>query len=90
MTHLTRLSLANRLIVGLVAVAILVFGVLAVFALKQELLPAIQAPTALVTARYPGASPQIVATDVSTRSRTPSRPFLASPRSPPDPPTASR
>lgn len=66
MTHLTRLSLANRLIVGLVAVAILVFGVLSIFALKQELLPSIQAPTALVTARYPGASPQIVAKDVST------------------------
>ncbi len=66
MTQLTRLSLANRLIVGLVAAAILVFGVLSVFALKQELLPSIQAPTALVTARYPGASPQIVAKDVST------------------------
>ena len=66
MTFLTRLSLANRLIVGLVALAILVFGVLSVFALKQELLPSIQAPTALVTARYPGATPQIVAKDVST------------------------
>ena len=66
MTHLTRLSLANRLIVGLVTLAILVFGTLSVFALRQELLPSISAPTALVTARYPGATPQIVAKNVST------------------------
>src|SRR4051794_35977184 len=66
MTHLTRLSLANRLIVGLVTLAIFVFGVIATFSLKQELLPSIQAPTAIVTATYPGASPQIVAKEVST------------------------
>src|ERR1700710_202210 len=66
MTHLTRLSLANRLIVGLITLAIFGFGVYSVFALKQELLPSIQAPAGLITAQYPGASPQIVATDVST------------------------
>src|SRR4051794_7295805 len=66
MTHLTRLSLANRLIVGLVTLGIFIFGVIAIFSLKQELLPNIQAPTAIVTARLPGASPQIVAREVST------------------------
>lgn len=66
MTQLTRLSLANRLIVGLVTLAIIVFGVLATFALKQELLPSTQVPTAVVTASYPGTSPQIVADEVST------------------------
>ena len=66
MTHLTRLSLANRLIVGLIALAIIVFGVLATFSLKQELLPSISAPTAVVTANFPGATPQIVAEEVST------------------------
>lgn len=65
-TYLTRLSLANRLIVGLVTVAIVVFGVLATRSLKQELLPSTQIPTAVVTATYPGATPQIVADDVST------------------------
>jgi multidrug efflux pump subunit AcrB len=65
-TSLTRLSLANRLIAGLVTLAIIVFGVLATLNLKQELLPSIQVPTAIVTARYPGVSPQIVADDVST------------------------
>ena len=65
MTSLTRLSLANRLIAGLVTLAIVVFGVLATLNLKQELLPSIQVPTAIVTANYPGVSPQIVADEVS-------------------------
>ena len=68
MTSLTRLSLANRLIAGLVTLAIIVFGVLATLNLKQELLPSIQVPTAIVTANYPGVSPQIVADDVSNTS----------------------
>jgi multidrug efflux pump subunit AcrB len=66
MTSLTRFSLANRMIVGLATLAIIVFGVLATLNLKQELLPSIQVPTAIVTADYPGVSPQIVADDVST------------------------
>src|SRR3954464_1534964 len=66
MYHLTRLSLANRLIVGLVTLAIVVFGVLATLNLKQELLPSTQVPTAVVTATYPGAAPQIVADTVSS------------------------
>ena len=66
MTSLTRLSLANRLIVALVSIAIVVFGVLAARSLKQELLPSTQVPTAVVTAVYPGATPQIVADEVST------------------------
>jgi len=65
MTSLTRLSLANRMIVGLATLAILVFGLLATLNLKQELLPSIQVPTAIVTASYPGVSPQIIADDVS-------------------------
>jgi multidrug efflux pump subunit AcrB len=66
MTSLTRLSLANRTIVGLATLAIIVFGVLATLNLKQELLPSIQVPTAIVTASYPGVSPQIVADELST------------------------
>jgi multidrug efflux pump subunit AcrB len=49
-TSLTRLSLANRLIVALISIAIVVFGVLATRSLKQELLPSTQVPTAVVTA----------------------------------------
>ena len=69
MTSLTRLSLANRIIVGLATLAIIVFGVLATRSLKQELLPSIQVPTAIVTANYPGVSPQIIADDVITLER---------------------
>lgn len=39
MTSLTKLSLANRLIVGLATLAIVAFGVLATLSLRQELLP---------------------------------------------------
>jgi multidrug efflux pump subunit AcrB len=70
MTSLTRLSLANRMIVGLATLAIVVFGVLATLNLKQELLPSIQVPSAIVTASYSGVSPQIVADDVSTPLET--------------------
>src|SRR6478735_283299 len=66
MISLTRLSLANRLIVGLVTVAILVFGVVAASSLKQELLPSTQVPTAIITATYPGTAPELVAKDVAT------------------------
>jgi HAE1 family hydrophobic/amphiphilic exporter-1 len=66
MTHLTRWSLANRLIIGLATIAIVVFGLISTFSLKQELLPSITAPTAFVTATYPGAPPQIVADNVSS------------------------
>ncbi|MFZ4894295.1 efflux RND transporter permease subunit [Plantibacter sp. Mn2098] len=60
MSFLTRLSLANRMIVGLVTVAILIFGLFAVGSLKQELLPSVQQPGAVVAAVYPGASPASV------------------------------
>lgn len=65
MTALTRLSLANRLIVGLIALAILVFGVLSTTSLRQELLPSTQVPTAVVTAVYPGTAPELVAEEVA-------------------------
>ena len=66
MTHLTRLSLANRLMVGLVD--------LGHRRLRRagDALPAPGAaavdpvPTAIVTATYPGTSPEIVADEVAT------------------------
>ena len=66
MTHLTRLSLANRLIVGMVTIAIVIFGVLSALSLRQELLPSTQVPTAILTATYPGTSPELVADEVAT------------------------
>ncbi len=66
MTQLTRLSLANRLIVGMVTIAIVVFGVLSTLSLRQELLPSTQVPTAILTATYPGTAPELVADEVAT------------------------
>src|SRR5918993_1292177 len=66
MTQLTRLSLANRLIVGMVTIAIVVFGVMSTLSLRQELLPSTQVPTAILTATYPGTAPELVADEVAT------------------------
>ncbi len=65
MSRLTRLSLANRLVVALLSIAVVIFGVVAITALKQELIPSTQAPQASVSATYPGSSPQIVADEVA-------------------------
>ncbi|WP_240043994.1 efflux RND transporter permease subunit [Plantibacter flavus] len=65
MSFLTRLSLANRLIVGLITAAIVAFGLFAVGSLKQELLPSVQQPGAVVAATYPGASPSSVEREVT-------------------------
>lgn len=64
MTKLTSLGLTNRLIVGLVTLAIVIFGLLAAFSLRQELVPSTQIPTGRVTASYPGASPDVVAAEI--------------------------
>jgi multidrug efflux pump subunit AcrB len=66
MTQLTRLSLANRLIVGMATIAIVIFGVLATLSLRQELLPSTQVPMAILTATYPGTAPELVAEEVAT------------------------
>src|SRR5918994_151569 len=66
MTQLTRLSLANRLIVGMVTIAIVIFGVMSTLSLRQELLPSTQVPTAILTATYPGTAPELVADEVAT------------------------
>ena len=60
MTWLARLSLANRSLVALAALVAIVFGVLAIPSLKQELFPSLEFPAATVVAPYPGASPELV------------------------------
>lgn len=65
MIFLTSLSLANRKIVALIAVAAAIFGVLAAISLRQELLPPFSLPTAAVIAAYPGASPSVVQEEVT-------------------------
>lgn len=65
MTMLTRISLHNRLIVGLITVAILGFGVFVAGTLKQELWPSTTPPGADVSIDYPGASPASVEKDAT-------------------------
>lgn len=65
-SHLARLSLANRTIVALIALIIIGFGVFAIPQLKQELIPSIEFPAVTVSAQYPGAGPQIVEDEVTT------------------------
>ncbi|MCC2314554.1 efflux RND transporter permease subunit [Cellulomonas xiejunii] len=60
MSRLARLSLANRSVVALVTVAIAVFGWFSLGSLKQELIPSLQIPTAVVVAVDPGSSPELV------------------------------
>ncbi len=57
---LTRASLANRVVVTLVTLLLMGAGVFAAGALKQELFPSLELPSAAVVTSYPGASPDIV------------------------------
>lgn len=60
MSALTRMSLKNRLIVGLATIAVAVFGVVATNMLNQELMPSMSMPNSMVQATLPGASPDVV------------------------------
>ncbi|GAA1632516.1 efflux RND transporter permease subunit [Actinoplanes couchii] len=65
MSALTRLSLANRGLVALIALVISGFGIYAIPSLKQQLLPSIELPAAFVSAVLPGASPETVESQVT-------------------------
>lgn len=65
MSSLTRLSLANRLIVVLVSIFIVAAGLIAASGLRQELLPSLQPPSASVVATFAGASPTSVEKEVT-------------------------
>ncbi|WP_086828629.1 efflux RND transporter permease subunit [Allokutzneria sp. NRRL B-24872] len=65
MSALARLSLANRGLIALIAIAITGFGAWAVPALKQQMLPDLQLPTISVVAPYPGSAPAIVESQVT-------------------------
>ncbi|GIM91470.1 efflux RND transporter permease subunit [Paractinoplanes toevensis] len=65
MSFLTRLSLANRMLVALIALVITGFGVYAVPSLKQQLFPSIELPAAFIGAALPGAGPEIIQDQVT-------------------------
>ncbi|MFT3889623.1 MAG: efflux RND transporter permease subunit [Arachnia sp.] len=65
MSRLTRLSLAHRTVVMLLALLAIGLGVYSAGALKQELIPSMSLPQGAVVAVYPGASPEVVEAEVS-------------------------
>ncbi|MGW0596715.1 efflux RND transporter permease subunit [Streptomyces sp. NPDC002776] len=60
MSWLSRFSLAQRALVGLMSIIALAFGAIAIPQLKQQLLPSIELPMVSVLAPYQGASPDVV------------------------------
>jgi HAE1 family hydrophobic/amphiphilic exporter-1 len=59
-------SLRNRALIALVTIVIGVFGGVALTSLKQELFPSLSLPQLFIITTYPGASPEVVNSDVST------------------------
>lgn len=70
MSTLARLSLANRGLVALITLIVLGFGAYAIPQLKQQLLPPLSLPVAVVTAQFPSAPPDIVAQQLTTPIET--------------------
>ncbi|GAA2785742.1 efflux RND transporter permease subunit [Streptomyces rameus] len=60
MSWLSRFSLRQRALVGLMSLIALVFGLIAIPQIKQQLLPTINLPMVSVIAPYQGASPDVV------------------------------
>jgi multidrug efflux pump subunit AcrB len=65
MSRLTRLSLANRTVVLLLAVLIVATGVASAVSLKQETIPSTDWPASTIIGIYPGASPSSVEQEVT-------------------------
>ncbi|MFI6929178.1 efflux RND transporter permease subunit [Streptomyces sp. NPDC050287] len=60
MSWLSRFSLAQRALIGLMSLIALAFGAIAIPQLKQQLLPTIELPVVSVVAPFQGASPDVV------------------------------
>lgn len=67
MRNLANLSLGNRALIALITLTVALFGSLIMVNLKQELIPSVSLPRVSVVTTYPGASPDIVDADVSTK-----------------------
>ena len=65
MSRLTRFSLANRTVVLLVAVLVVITGLYSAQALKQETIPSTDWPASTIISIYPGASPSSVEQEVT-------------------------
>ncbi|ROS65219.1 HAE1 family hydrophobic/amphiphilic exporter-1 [Curtobacterium sp. PhB172] len=60
-------SLRNRALIALVTIVVAVFGGVALTSLKQELIPSVEFPQVAIVSAYPGATPEVVSNDVSTK-----------------------
>ncbi|EYT63017.1 MULTISPECIES: efflux RND transporter permease subunit [Curtobacterium] len=60
-------SLRNRALIALVTIVVAVFGGIALSSLKQELIPSVEFPQVAIVSAYPGATPEVVSNDVSTK-----------------------
>ncbi len=65
MAFFSRVSLANKSIIAIATVAILLLGVFIIPSLKQELFPSVTPPSITIVTPYPGASPAQVERDVT-------------------------
>ena len=65
MFRLAKLSLANRSVIALLTAILAVFGFISVGQLTQELFPSLEFPQAAIVTTYPGASPEVVDSQIS-------------------------
>ncbi|MCL2514610.1 MAG: efflux RND transporter permease subunit [Microbacteriaceae bacterium] len=70
MHRLAVLSMRNRALIALITICAALFGGVALTNLKQELIPSVDFPQLAILTVYPGASPAVVAHDVSTPIET--------------------
>ncbi|MCU1573129.1 MAG: efflux transporter permease subunit, partial [Micrococcaceae bacterium] len=70
MFRLATLSLGNRALIALITIFAMVFGVITMGSLKQELIPSIEFPQITVVTTMPGASPEVVDKQVSAPLET--------------------
>lgn len=70
MSKLAVLSLKNKALIALITIVAAIFGGYALTSLKQELIPEIQLPQLAIITTYPGASPDVVDSDVSQKIET--------------------
>lgn len=66
MSFLSRLSLANRSVVALASIALILIGLFVIPLLKQELLPPLTNPAISILTAYPGATPLQIEQDITT------------------------
>lgn len=64
----TRVSLQNPVFATMMMLALMVLGIFSYQRLKVDQFPNIDFPVVVVTADYPGASPEIVETEVSKKN----------------------